>query len=168
MNKTNIIVSIGSATNTKEIIKQFIINGTRVFRINLNYYDYSFCEDVINKIRNVDQELGTFTSIMLDTVGPDLKTGKFLNKKAYFNEGFKIRIYSSEIVGDETKFSINYNKLVENIEHEKIEIYDKAIDLLNAFLETGNWKVLPSDNVPLSSYGSFSLSSNIANIRNYF
>lgn len=115
MNKTNIIVSIGSATNTKEIIKQFIINGTRVFRINLNYYDYSFCEDVINKIRNVDQELGTFTSIMLDTVGPDLKTGKFLNKKAYFNEGFKIRIYSSEIVGDETKFSINYNKLVENI-----------------------------------------------------
>lgn len=44
----------------------------------------------------------------------------------------------------------------------------KAIDLLNAFLETGNWKVLPSDNVPLSSYGSFSLSSNIANIRNYF
>ena len=44
----------------------------------------------------------------------------------------------------------------------------KAIDLLNDFLETGNWKVLPSDNVPLSSYGSFSLSSNIANIRNYF
>lgn len=44
----------------------------------------------------------------------------------------------------------------------------KAIDLLNEFLETGNWKVLPSDNVPLSSYGSFSLSSNIANIRNYF
>ena len=44
----------------------------------------------------------------------------------------------------------------------------KAIDLLNEFLETGNWKVLPSDNVPLSSYGSFSLSSNIANMRNYF
>ncbi|MBR4107478.1 MAG: hypothetical protein IKK45_02165 [Akkermansia sp.] len=44
----------------------------------------------------------------------------------------------------------------------------KAIDLLNEFLETGNWKVLPSDNVPLSSYGSFSLSSNIDNIRNYF
>lgn len=44
----------------------------------------------------------------------------------------------------------------------------KAIDLLNEFLETGNWKVLPSDNVSLSSYGSFSLSSNIANIRNYF
>lgn len=44
----------------------------------------------------------------------------------------------------------------------------KAIDLLNDFLETGNWKVLPSDNVPLSSYGSFSLSSNITNIRNYF
>lgn len=115
MNKTNIIVTIGPASNTKEMIKQLIVNGTSVFRINLNYADHSFCEDVINKIRDVDNELGTVTAIMLDTVGPDIKTGSFVGGKAYFQEGFKIRVYNSFLIGDETKIFIDYNNLIEDI-----------------------------------------------------
>ena len=112
MNKTNIIVTIGPASNTKEMIKQFIVNGTSVFRINLNYANHDFCEDVINKIRDVDAELGTITSIMFDTVGPDVKTGRFSGGKAKFIEGFKIRVYNSDLVGDETKLYIDYFDLV--------------------------------------------------------
>lgn len=115
MNKTNIIVTIGPASNTKEMIKQLIVNGASVFRINLNYADHSFCEDVINKIRDVDNELGTISAVMLDTVGPDIKTGKFVGGKAYFQEGVKIRIYNSMLMGDETKIFIDYANLIEDI-----------------------------------------------------
>lgn len=119
MNKTNIIVTIGPASNTKEMIKQFILNGVSVFRLNLNYLDHMFCEDVINKIRDVDAELGTITSIMFDTVGPDIKTGRFIGGKANFNDGVKIRVYNNDIVGDETKLSIDYFDLI-NVKHNTI------------------------------------------------
>lgn len=115
MNKTNIIVTLGPSSNTKEMLKQLILKGTSVFRINLNYCDHSFCEDVINKIRDLDQELGTLSAIMLDTVGPDVKTGSFLGGKAYFQEGFKIRVYNSFMVGDETKIFVDYDELIEDI-----------------------------------------------------
>jgi len=140
MNKTNIVVTLGPASNTKEIIKQMIVCGTSVFRINLNYADYSFCEDVINKIRDVDKELGTCSSIMFDTVGPDIKTGRFLNGKAFLEEGKKIRIYNSDIVGDETKLYIDYFGLVEDVKCNTIiklnngkvhlQVIDKGPDYL--------------------------------------
>ena len=115
MNKTNIIVTIGPSSNTKEMIKELILSGVSAFRFNLNYVDHDFCRDVINKIRDVDSELGTISSIMLDTVGPDVKTGKFSGGKAFYQEGVKIRIYSEPILGDETKLYIDYYDLIDGV-----------------------------------------------------
>lgn len=115
MNKTNIIVTIGPASNTKEMIKQLIVSGVSVIRFNLNYVDYDFCRDVINKIHDVDGELGTVTSIMFDTVGPDVKTGTFSGGSASYVEGTKIRVYDSKIVGDETKLYIDYFDIIDGV-----------------------------------------------------
>lgn len=130
MNKTNIIVTLGPASCTKEMIKQMIQNGTRTFRFNLNYYDHKFCEDAINKIKDIDIELGTITSIMLDTVGPDIKTGRFINQKATFSEGIKIRIYNTEITGDETKFYIDYFDLINIKYNTTIKINNGKVILI--------------------------------------
>ena len=115
MNKTNIIVTVGPASNTKETIKQLINSGVSVFRINLNYADYDFCRDAIDKIRAVDKELGTVSSIMLDTIGPDVKTGRFTSGEVIYTEGVKIRVYNKDIVGDETKLFIDYYDLIDGV-----------------------------------------------------
>ena len=140
MNKTNIIVTIGPASNTKEVIKQLINNGVGVFRINLNYADYDFCRDAINKIRDVDKDLGTVSSIMLDTVGPDVKTGKFISCGVNYSEGVKIRIYNKELIGDETKIFIDYYDLIDGVRCNSLiklnngrvvlEVIDKGDDYL--------------------------------------
>ena len=115
MNKTNIIVTVGPASNTKEMLKKLISGGTSVIRLNLNYVDHDFCRDVISKIRDVDKELGTITSIMFDTVGPDVKTGSFIGGSAEYVEGTKIRVYNSSIVGDETKLYIDYYDIIDGV-----------------------------------------------------
>ena len=140
MNKTNIVVTIGPASNSKEMIKQLINSGVSVIRINLNYVDHDFCRDVINKIHDVDDELGTITSVMLDTIGPDVKTGKFIGGKASFTEGTKIRVYSNSIVGDETKLYIDYYDLIDGVSynsliklnngHVVLSVIDKGPDYL--------------------------------------
>jgi len=136
MNKTNIIVTIGPSSNTKEMIKELILGGSSVFRINLNYVDHSFCRDVINKIRDVDKELGTCSAIMFDTIGPDVKTGKFSGGKALFNEGTKIRVYSSEILGDETKLYIDYYDLIDGVRCDSLIKLNNGRVVLNV-LEKG-------------------------------
>lgn len=140
MNKTNIIVTVGPVSNTKEVLKELIIGGTSVIRFNLNYCDYDFCRDVISKIRDIDKEVGTVTSIMFDTVGPDIKTGSFSGGKASYTLGTKIRIYDSSIVGDETKLYIDYVGLIDDVRENTIiklnngrvvlEVIDKGPDYL--------------------------------------
>ena len=140
MNKTNIIVTIGPASNTKEMLKQLISSGVSVIRFNLNYVDYDFCRDVISKIRDVDKELDMVTAIMFDTVGPDVKTGVFTGGSATYVEGTKIRIYNSELVGDETKLFIDYYDIIDGVRcesliklnngHVVLNVLDKGPDYL--------------------------------------
>lgn len=115
MNMTNIIVTVGPSSNTKDVLKELIASGTSVIRINLNYCDHDFCKDIISKIRSIDKELETVTSIMFDLVGPDIKTGLFSGGEAIYVEGTKIRIYNSDIMGDATKLFIDYYDLVDGI-----------------------------------------------------
>lgn len=140
MNKTNIIVTVGPCSNTKEVLKELILNGASVIRINLNYCDHDFCKDVVNKIHDIDAELGTVTSIMVDTVGPDIKTGLFSDGKSSFVEETKIRVYRDNILGDETKLSIDYFDLIDGIPngtivklnngHVVLEVIDRGPDYL--------------------------------------
>ena len=140
MNKTNIIVTVGPSSNTKEVLKELILGGAAVIRINLNYCDHSFCRDIVSKIRDIDAELGTVTSIMIDTVGPDIKTGSFSGGKACFTEETKIRVYDTDLLGDETKLYIDYADLVEDIPNNTViklnngrvvlEVIDRGPDYL--------------------------------------
>lgn len=140
MNKTNIIVTLGFSSNTKEIIKKMILSGASVIRMNLNYVDHDFCRDAIAKIKNVDKELGTTTAIMFDTVGPDIKTGCFNGGKAFYTEKVKIRVYSSYVVGDNTKLYVDCAALVDDLYEDAIiklnngkvvlQVLEKGIDYL--------------------------------------
>lgn len=130
MNKTKIIATIGPASNSKEVLKELITQGMDVVRINLSHADYAFCEDVIEKINELNGEMKTNVSIMLDTEGPNVRVGKFVGGKAFLAKGDKIRIYMDELVGDSTKFSVNYSGLLNDVRYNTIlKIDDGMIEL---------------------------------------
>lgn len=130
MNKTKIVATIGPSSNSKEILKQLIIEGMDVVRLNMSHSDYPFCTDVINKISELNQELKTNISIMLDTEGPNVRVGKFVGGKAFLAKGDFIRIYMDELIGDSTKFSVNYPGLLNDVGYNHIlKIDDGIIEL---------------------------------------
>ena len=53
MNKTKIIAKINETNNTKESLKELILNGIDAFCIDLNKFDYTFCLDVMDKINRI-------------------------------------------------------------------------------------------------------------------
>ena len=140
MKKTKIMATIGPASKDKIILEDMISNGMNVARLNMKYSSIEFCKDIIYKIRNIDKELKTTTSILLDLRGPDITIGKILNDQAELKENDKIRIYMDPILGDSTKFSVSYKGLINDVKTNTIiklnegllelRVIEKGIDYL--------------------------------------
>ncbi|MDD4734352.1 MAG: pyruvate kinase [Bacilli bacterium] len=130
MNKTKIIATVGPSSCSKEVISDLIKNGVDVIRINMKHANYTFCEDIINKVNTLNDELNTNVAIMLDIKGPNMTVGKLINKTAFLKKGDRIRLHFEQIVGDNTKFSVNNSYLLENIKYNsEIKINNGSVTL---------------------------------------
>ena len=137
MKKTKIIATIGPASKEYDIIKKLIENGTDVFRFNLSHASYDFCKDIIEKINQANKELNTYSSIMFDLEGPGIRIGKIIGGDAFLKQDDKIRIYMKDVIGDSTKFSVDYKNLIKDVKfnsiikindgHVELQVIDKGI-----------------------------------------
>ncbi len=109
MNKTKVIATIGPSTDTIEMIEKLITNGVDVIRINTSHASINFCREIIEKLDIVNNKLKSNIALMLDIKGPIIRSGKFENGSAFYKKGEKIRIYTTPVLGDYTKFSIDYD-----------------------------------------------------------
>ena len=130
MKKTKIVATIGPASKDIEVLRNLILSGIDVARINLRYADEQFCRDIVKKINSLNKELNTNVSVLFDLKGPDVTVGHFSGGSAYLNKGDKIRVYMDDILGDSTKFSISYPNLVNEVKvNSYIKINDGLIQL---------------------------------------
>jgi len=73
--KTKIVATLGPATSKKEVLREMILAGVDVFRINFSHADYKDVEERVKMIRELREELGVFTAILADLQGPKLRVG---------------------------------------------------------------------------------------------
>lgn len=140
MKKTKIIATIGPSSKDKIILEEMIINGMDIARLNMKYASHEFCKDIIYKIKDLNRKLKTNTAIMLDLKGPDVTVGSFIGGKAYLKEHDKIRVYMENIIGDNTKFSVSYPNLINDVKTNtiiklsnglvEIKVLEKGFDYL--------------------------------------
>lgn len=158
MNKVKTVVTIGPMSKDEETIKKLIINGASAIRINMKYSSHEFAKEIIKKVRQLNHELGTNVGIMIEINGPTIKCGRFVGGSAYFNKGDKIRIYMNDLLGDNTKASVDYPELVDDVEIDTIirlndglvelKVFDKGSDcLICEVLNGGNVTDYSSVNV---------------------
>lgn len=130
MKKTKIVATLGPSSKDEATIKEMILSGMDIARINMKHSTYKFAESVIKTIKKLNDDLDTNVAIMLDLKGPDLTVGKFEGGTAYFTKGTKIRIYNDEIIGDSTKFSVNTKDFVKKVKvNTTIKLADGLIEL---------------------------------------
>ncbi|EQB86453.1 hypothetical protein M918_14015 [Clostridium sp. BL8] len=123
MKKTKIICTVGPTTDDKEIVKNLIKLGMNAARLNFSHGSHEEHKRRIDMVKEVRKELNRHTAIILDTKGPEIRTGKFEGNTVELTEGTNFTIYAGEeILGDETKCSVTYNKL-----HEDVEIGDTIL-----------------------------------------
>lgn len=131
MRKTKIICTIGPATESKDMIKQLINAGMNVARINFSHGVKEDHKGKIEAIKEAREELGTFTAILLDTKGPEIRTGRFAEPEVLLTEGQKFILTSDERIGDSEGCQISYAGLASDVKvGDKIRIDDGLIGLV--------------------------------------
>ena len=120
INKTKVIASVGPVTMEKEQIKKLILNGTDVIRVNMSHADYNFCRTISEYVNELNTELRTSVALLMDLTGPEVRIGKFSCGQVYFRKGDRVRIYMDEIEGDNTKFSVSYPNLINEVKYNSI------------------------------------------------
>ncbi|MCR1840777.1 pyruvate kinase [Murimonas intestini] len=116
MKKTKIICTMGPNTNDRDLLKQLIENGMDVARFNFSHGDYEEHRGRIELLKSIRDELRIPVAMLLDTKGPEIRTGLLKDgKKVELKAGDSFSLMMEETVGDETKCSITYPELCEDV-----------------------------------------------------
>ena len=91
--KTKIVCTIGPASESPKMIEKLILAGMNVARLNFSHGTHEEHLAKINTIREVSKKLNRYVGILLDTKGPEIRTGQFENGKCSYKTGDKIKLF---------------------------------------------------------------------------
>ncbi len=130
MKKTKIVATLGPACSSKSVLKDMIMEGLNVCRLNFSHGSYDDHANSIKMIREINEELGLNVAILADLQGPKIRTNEMENNGVLLEVGNEIKIITDKVVGNAVRFSINYQKLPQDVSPgEKILLDDGKIML---------------------------------------
>ncbi len=128
-NKTKVIATVGPASNSKEVLKQLIVAGVDVFRLNFSHGTHDDHAKVIKFIRELNAELGTHISILQDLQGPKIRLND-MEEGCVIKDGEKLIITTKKVLGNAKIASTVYENLAKDVSTgELILIDDGKIEL---------------------------------------
>ncbi len=130
MRKTKIICTLGPATDNDDVLKQLMLSGMNVARLNFSHQtaaEQKVRSDAVKKMRD---ELQLPVALLLDTKGPEIRVKDFNQAKITLKTGSKFTLTSRDIIGDETIASITFQSLPQEVSAgARILIDDGLIEL---------------------------------------
>ena len=131
LRKTNIIGTIGPASDSEEMFTKLVQAGLNVARINFSHGGYEENAEKIATIKRVREKLNKPVALLLDTKGPEIRTGKLESgdEKVTIEEGQEFTFVHDDILGNNTKTTISYKDLYKDVKPgAKILVDDGAIE----------------------------------------
>ncbi|WP_283801910.1 pyruvate kinase [Campylobacter jejuni] len=132
LKKTKIVATVGPASEKEEILRQMIINGVNVFRLNFSHGTHEYHKKNLDTIRKVAKELHIRIGILQDISGPKIRTGE-LKEPFELKKGDRLNFYRETILGEKIaqnhyKISINQKSILDMLKiDEYIYLYDGSI-----------------------------------------
>ena len=130
MRKTKIICTLGPASESEEVIRELMLAGMNVARLNFSHGTHEEQRGKLERVKKVREELGLPVALLLDTKGPEIRTGEFEKGKVELKKGQTFVLTTEDVLGNEGKVSITYKNLVKDVqEGDSILIDDGLIGL---------------------------------------
>lgn len=129
MRKTKIICTLGPSTENEDILKELMLSGMDTARINMSHGTYEEHKAKMDKVKKLRKELDRPVAILLDTKGPEIRTGNF-PEKTLLEAGKKFTLTTVPCDGDKEHCSITFAGLPDDVNiGTKILIDDGLIEM---------------------------------------
>ncbi len=159
MRRTKIVCTLGPASNSEPVIKQMLLNGLNVARLNFSHGSHEDHAKTIETFRKVRDSLKLPAAVMLDTKGPEVRIKTVKDGAVEIENGSTFILSTKDFEGDSSKVSITYKDLPSQVTKGKriliddgkiiLEVQDCTdTDIICRVLEGGILKNRKSINVP--------------------
>lgn len=130
MRKTKIICTLGPAVDKPEILRKLMLKGMDVARVNFSHSTHAEHQVRIDNFKKIREELGLPIPLLLDTKGPEIRTGKFEKGEIVLKENQTFMLVNEDIMGNENMATITYKELYKDLKKgNRILINDGLVEL---------------------------------------
>ncbi len=129
--RTKIVATWGPALASTERLRDVILAGVDVFRLNFSHATREEVDEVVPRIRALSEELGRPVALLQDIQGPRLRTGEVEDDRGVeLRTGAHIFVTSENVPSTSSRISIPYPKLAQDVSPgDRILIADGAMAL---------------------------------------
>lgn len=129
--KTRIIATVGPACEDSETIRQLIIAGVDIFRLNFAHGSHEWLTGILERIREISKELKNPVGMLADLSGPKIRLGEIPGGGTMCSEGTTVRFVRERQTDDPSELTCTYDKLINDVDlGDRILLADGTVGLL--------------------------------------
>ena len=113
--KTKIIATVGPASWERDGLKDLILAGADLFRLNFAHGEHGTLERVLADIRAVSKELKRPIGVLGDLSGPKIRLGQLPDEGLYCEMGQQFQFVRGEESADPSHLTCTYDRLVDDL-----------------------------------------------------
>lgn len=166
-NKTKIVATVGPASNSREMLRALIKEGVDVFRLNFSHGSHEDHQKVINTVRELNEELGSTVSLLLDLQGPKIRVQE-VEADVILERGQEFIITTRQLKGNREIASTSYQQLPKDVKKGDVILVDdgkielkvkevRDIDVVTEVVYGGPLKSRKGINMPFTKVSAPSL-----------
>ena len=138
IHKTKIVCTIGPASESVEVMKQMMLAGMNVARLNFSHGDFTSHRQVIGNLRTAARAVRRRVAIMADLPGPKMRIGQLSPEPIVLNPGDTFTLTTQEMVGDATRVSVTFDRLPKAVKLGNILFINDGLIQLEVTKIAGN------------------------------
>lgn len=127
---TKVVCTIGPKSESEEVLRQLILSGMNIMRLNFSHGDFEEHGARIETVKKLRKEIGKHVAILLDTKGPEIRTGAFRegDLKYELKEGQELVLTTDHsFLGDDKKISVSYDNMTKDLKPGDTVLIDDGL-----------------------------------------
>ncbi len=115
--RTKILTTLGPATDDDNVLRELLMAGADVVRINFSHGDHEAIRQRVAQVRRVSQSIEKYVGILGDLQGPKIRVDRFRDGGIDLKVGANFALDNSlaSDAGDETQVSTSYAALTTDV-----------------------------------------------------
>jgi pyruvate kinase len=114
--RTKIVCTIGPATHSRKLLKELILAGMNVARLNLSHGTHADHATVVKSLKSLAKSLNRPVAIMLDLQGPKIRTGRIKGGGMAVNAHDPLTITTRSVEGETGLVSTTYRGITKDLQ----------------------------------------------------